>query len=225
MAKFIDYKVYNGFDNMRIDSEILAQSIENAEKEPIIRFYGWQPACVSFGRNQEEAHINKEVCSANNIDTVRRVTGGRGLLHDDELTYSFVCPVDYLENGKSIIKSYKEISSAIIEGFKLLGIELELGGKKQVNTSFDYCMSISTGADLCYGDKKLIGSAQYRSQGYLLQHGSVLFSYNEELIDSIFNEKMDANTITCMKEINPNLTRDDVAKAMLQGFKSYFDLV
>ena len=223
MAKFIDYKVYNGFDNMRIDSEILVQSIENAEKEPIIRFYGWSPACVSFGRNQEEAHINKEVCNNNSIDTVRRVTGGRGLLHDDELTYSFVCPIDYLENGKSIIKSYKEISSAIIEGFKLLDIELELGGKKQVNTSFDYCMSISTGADLCYGEKKLIGSAQYRSQGYLLQHGSVLFSYNEELINNIFNEKMDSNTITCMKEINPNLTRNDVAIAMRKGFEKYFN--
>ena len=222
MAKFIDYKVYNGFDNMRIDSEILSQSIENHEKEPVIRFYGWSPACVSFGRNQEEAHINKDVCNLNNIDTVRRVTGGRGLLHDDELTYSFVCPIDYLENGKSIIKSYKEISSAIIEGFKLLGIELELGGKKQVNTSFDYCMSISTGADLCYGDKKLIGSAQYRSQGYLLQHGSVLFSYNEELINDIFNEKMDPHTITCMREINPNLTRNDVASAMKKGFEKYF---
>lgn len=225
MAKFIDYKVYNGFDNMRIDSEILTKAIETFEKEPIIRFYGWEPACVSFGRNQEEAHINKEVCKSNNIDTVRRVTGGRGLLHDDELTYSFVCPIDYLENGKSIIKSYKEISSAIIEGFKILGIELELGGKKQVNTSFDYCMSISTGADLCYGEKKLIGSAQYRSQGYLLQHGSVLFSYDEELINNIFNEKMDPTTITCMLEINPNLTRKDVADAMLKGFKKYFNLV
>ena len=210
---------------MRIDSEILAQAIETEEKEPIIRFYGWEPACVSFGRNQEEAHINKELCNENGIDTVRRVTGGRGLLHDDELTYSFVCPIDYLQNGKSIIKSYKEISSAIIEGFKLLDIELELGGKKHVNTSFDYCMSISTGADLCFQDKKLIGSAQYRSQGYLLQHGSVLFSYNEALIDKIFNEKMDANTITCIQEINPNLTRQDVANAMQEGFAKYFKIV
>ena len=85
-------------------------------------------------------------------------------------------------------------------------------------------MSISTGADLCYGDKKLIGSAQYRSQGYLLQHGSVLFSYNEELIDKIFNEKMDPNTITCINEINPKLTREDVANAMTEGFKKYFKL-
>jgi lipoate-protein ligase A len=78
---------------------------------------------------------------------------------------------------------------------------------------------------LCYGEKKLIGSAQYRSQGYLLQHGSVLFSYNEALIDKIFNEKMDPNTITCMKEINPDLTRQDVAKAMKEGFEKYFNFV
>ena len=225
MATLIDYKEYNGIDNMRIDSELLEDAVKKQEKEPILRFYGWVPACVSLGRNQTEEHINVSFCKENNIDIVKRVTGGRGLLHDDEVTYSFVCPCDYLDGGESIIKSYKEISSALMEGLKLLGIEAELGNKKQRSASFDYCMSISTGADLCYGDKKLIGSAQYRSQGYLLQHGSVLFSYNEELIDNIFNEKMDPNTITCMEEINPDLTREDVAKAMKEGFEKYFNFV
>ena len=175
MAILKEYKVYNGADNMLIDSEILDEAITTGYNEPIIRFYGWSPACVSFGRNQKEENINTDFCTKNNIETVRRVTGGRGLLHDDEVTYSFVCPCSYLDGGESIIKSYKEISSAIILGFKSLGIELELGGKKKVNTSFDYCMSLSTGADLTYNDKKLIGSAQFRKQNYLLQHGSVLF--------------------------------------------------
>ena len=222
MTKLIDYKEYNGFDNMRIDSEILEKAIKTQEKEPILRFYGWTPACVSLGRNQSSEHINVEFCKQNNIDIVKRVTGGRGLLHDDEVTYSFVCPCDYLDGGESIIKSYKEISSALMEGLKFLGIETELGSKKQRSASFDYCMSLSTGADLCHNGKKIIGSAQYRHQNYILQHGSILFSYNKEVIEKIFNEKTDENSITCIKEINSSITRKDIVEAMKKGFNSYF---
>lgn len=225
MAILKEYQVFNGANNMRIDSELLEEAISNEYKEPIIRFYGWKPACVSFGRNQKEENINTDFCEKHNIETVRRVTGGRGLLHDDEVTYSFICPCNYLEGGESIIKSYKEISSAIIFGFQKIEIDLELGGKKKVNTSFDYCMSLSTGADLTYRDKKLIGSAQFRKQNYLLQHGSVLFSYSKEVIDSIFNEDTDVNTITCINEINPSLTRNDIVEAMKLGFKEYFNLL
>lgn len=224
MATLIEYKVYNGETNMQIDSDILDESIATNRKEPVIRFYGWEPACVSFGRNQKEENINTEYCKLNNIDTVRRVTGGRGLLHDNEVTYSFVCPCNYLQNGESIIKSYKEISSAIILGFKQLNIELEFGGKKKINNSFDYCMALSTGADLCYREKKLIGSAQFRKQNFLLQHGSVLFDYKKEVVDTIFNEETPKNTITCINEINPELTRKDIVEAMTCGFKEYFNI-
>ncbi len=222
MATLIDYKEYNGADNMRIDSELLETAVRTQETEPILRFYGWVPACVSLGRNQTEVHINKDFCEQNNIDIVRRVTGGRGLLHDDEVTYSFVCPTSFLDGGESIVKSYKEISSALIEGLKMLGIEAELGNKKQRSASFDYCMSLSTGADLCHNGKKLIGSAQYRHQNYILQHGSILFSYNKDTIENIFNEKTDESTITCIKEINTDLTRKDIVEAMKKGFSQYF---
>ncbi len=222
MAILIDYKEYNGADNMRIDSELLESAVKSQSTEPILRFYGWVPACVSLGRNQTEEHINLDYCKQNNIDIVRRVTGGRGLLHDDEVTYSFVCPTNFLDGGESIVKSYKEISSALIEGLKLLGIEAELGNKKQRSAAFDYCMSLSTGADLCHKGQKLIGSAQYRHQNYILQHGSILFSYNKDVIENIFNEKTPENTITCIKEINADLTRKDIVEAMKVGFKNYF---
>ena len=224
MAKLIEYKINTGKYNMDYDSFLLDEAIKNEIKEPTIRFYGWSPACVSLGRNQSIEHINVEYCNANNIDVVKRVTGGRGLLHDDEVTYSFICPSEFLDGGTSIIKSYKEISSAIIEGFKNIDIELELGGKKKVEASHDYCMLLSTGADLSFNGTKLIGSAQYRKQDYILQHGSILFSYNKEVIEQIFNEEAQENTITCIKEINETLTRKDIIEAMTKGFKEYFNL-
>lgn len=222
MATLIDYKEYTGAENMQMDSDILADAIQKQTKEPILRFYGWKPACVSLGRNQSEEHINVDFCRKNNIDIVKRVTGGRGLLHDNEVTYSFVCPFEFLDGGESIIKSYKEISSAIILGLKKLGIETELGNKKQKSASFDYCMSLSTGADLCYEGKKLVGSAQYRTQNYILQHGSILFNYDKNTVEQIFNEKTIPNSIIGIEEINPVLTRKDIVKAVKSGFEEYF---
>ena len=174
--------------------------------------------------NEKKSHIDVDFCKQNGIDIVKRVTGGRGLLHDNEVTYSFICPIDFLRKGESIITSYKEISSAIIEGFKNIDIELELGGKKKIEATHDYCMLISTGADLSHNGKKLIGSAQYRKQGYILQHGSILFNYNLQILEKIFQEKNNNNSITYIDEINPALTRKDVVSAMLKGFKDYFSI-
>ena len=85
-------------------------------------------------------------------------------------------------------------------------------------------MLISTGADLSHKGKKLIGSAQYRKQGYILQHGSVLFNYNLQIIERIFQEKNNNDCITYIEEINPSLSRQDVVNAMAKGFKEYFSI-
>ncbi len=208
--KIIPYDVKSGQENMRIDSELLDGAIQKQLKTPLFRLYGWSPACVSLGRNQKDDFIDYEYLKSKNIDVVRRLTGGRALLHDDEITYSFVCPVDYLKNGENVTESYKEISEILIDKFKKLNIDLTFGGEKGVHTKFDYCMLISTGADLCYHGKKLIGSAQCRKQGYILQHGSILYDYDKKLLEDIFKEKVDTNSITSVKEINPSVSKDDI---------------
>lgn len=210
MTKFIPYKVCSGEENMRIDNELLEQSIQNFSTEPIFRLYGWSPACISLGKNQSDSFIDKSFLKTNGIDLVKRLTGGRALLHDNEITYSYICPVQSLKHGENVVKSYIEISQILIEKFKDIGITLDFGGDKKVQTKFDYCMLISTGADLCYKGKKLIGSAQCRKNGYILQHGSILYDYNRELLEKIFNEKIDTSSITSIKEINSALTKEEI---------------
>ena len=200
---------------MDIDAEILDTAISEQEQDAIFRLYGWEPACVSLGRNQSDSFLDEKLLKDNNIDVVRRLTGGRALLHDNEITYSFVCPVLYLENGEHIVSSYKEISQILIDKFKNLGIDLDFGTSKPVKTGFDYCMLVSTGADLCYENKKLIGSAQCRKNGYILQHGSILYDYDKELLEKIFKEDVDINSITTIKEINPDITKDDIINSLL----------
>ena len=214
MVKLIPYSINSGEDNMRIDNELLDNAITNQKKEPFFRLYGWEPACISLGRNQSDAFIDKQFLKDTGIDLVKRLTGGRALLHDNEITYSFICPVEYLRYGENVIKSYIEISQILINKFKKIGIELDFGGGKKVNTKFDYCMLISTGADLCYQGKKLIGSAQCRKQGYILQHGSILYDYDKELLEKIFKERVNPSEITTIREIRPDLTKETLIKIL-----------
>lgn len=214
MIKFVPFEVLTGKENMQKDSDLLDFAISEKLSYPIFRLYGWHPACISLGRNQQDAFIDKKFLKDTKIDLVKRLTGGRALLHDDEITYSYICPVSFLKHGENITKSYMEICGFLIEKFAKLGIELDFGGSKPVNTKFDYCMLISTGADLCYNGKKLIGSAQCRKEGYILQHGSILYDYKRDLLEKIFHENVSTESITSIKEINPNLSKQDIIRVL-----------
>lgn len=212
--KFVPYEVKTGRENMQIDSDLLDNAIFLQSSEPVFRLYGWEPACVSLGRNQKDNFVDENLLKENNIDLVRRLTGGRALLHANEITYSFVCPVSYLENGENVTSSYKEISQILIDAFKKIDIELNFGGEKKYKGHKDYCMLVSTGADLCYNNRKLIGSAQFRKENYILQHGSILYDYNFELLQNIFKEEIDTSSIISIREINPNIKKEDIIELL-----------
>ena len=201
---------------MQIDSDLLDNAIENQLREPIFRLYAWSPRCISLGRNQKDDFLQgvKE-------DVVRRLTGGRALLHDNEITYSYITPIDIIPNGEGISESYKFISKILIDFFKTLGVDLDFGENKKVSTKFDYCMLISTGADVCYQGRKIIGSAQYRKQGYILQHGSILFGYNKELLESLFHEEVSMDSITTVNEVLPEMTKEEFVSKFEEFIKNY----
>lgn len=215
--KFIPFEIKSGAENMQFDSALLENAIKTNDIEPVFRLYGWSPTCVSVGRNQKDNFIDYDLLKDNNIDVVRRLTGGRALLHADEITYSYVCPVSSLVNGENIKESYKEISQILINAFKQLDINLDFGGTKHAKR-FDYCMLVSTGADLCWHDKKLIGSAQFRKNGYILQHGSILYDYDKKLLEKVFREKVDTSSIVSVKEINPSVSKHDLINVLSSFF-------
>ena len=212
--KLIPYEVKTGKENMEYDAYLLDSAIKNQISEPIFRLFGWSPACVSLGRNQDDKFIDYKFLNKLKIDVVRRLTGGRALLHDDEITYSYITPVNILKNGENITSSYKEISQILINALKKIGIETDFGTTKRPNTHFDYCMLISTGADLCYQGRKLIGSAQFRKDNYILQHGSILFDYNKVLLQKIFKENISTDSIISIKEISPEIKKEDLIKLL-----------
>lgn len=202
--KYLGFSVNSGSLNMEIDAQMLENAISSSEKDILFRLYGWSPKCISLGRNQKDDFLTGE------IDAVRRLTGGRALLHDDEITYCCVAPADAIPNGQSVVDSYKYISGILIDFFKTLGVELDFGENKRVSTHYDYCMLLSTGADVCYKGQKIIGSAQCRKNGYILQHGSILFGYDKELLENLFKEEVKG--IITVNEILPTLTKEEFVK-------------
>ena len=205
--EYIKFGTYTGVENMQIDSDLLDEAIEKGLTEPRFRLYAWSPRCISLGRNQKDDFLDGV-----NEDVVRRLTGGRALLHDNEITYSYITPVSAIPEGETISNSYKYISGILIDFFKTIGVDLDFGENKKVSTKCDYCMLISTGADVCYNGKKIIGSAQYRKQGYILQHGSILFGYDKELLESLFHEDVSMESITTVNEILPNMTKEEFVR-------------
>lgn len=219
--KYIKFGTYTGAENMQIDSDLLDKAIETQAQEPVFRLYAWKPRCISLGRNQKDDFLEGV-----NEDIVRRLTGGRALLHDDEITYSYVTPISAIPDGETITASYKYISGILIDFFKTLGVELDFGGAPKLpmgqvkgSMKFDYCMLISTGADVCYQGRKIIGSAQYRKQGYILQHGGILFGYDKELLESLFHEEVTKDSIITVKDILPDMTKEEFVRLFEEFIK------
>ncbi len=211
---FIDTGFNNAYINMAIDEVLLSSRV------PVLRFYKWEPAAVSIGRYQDLNEIDMEYCADNNIDVVRRITGGKAVLHEMELTYSFV--IDKEMMPRSIIESYKIISNAIIQGIRTLGLNPEMNSSKIKNRDNPVCFQESSFNELTINRKKFVGSAQVRKNGKLLQHGSILTGINTEKHSSCFKGKPEADDLR--KKVTYIDIPDEVLKNTIKhGFPKYFN--
>ncbi|MEK9136365.1 MAG: lipoate--protein ligase family protein, partial [Bacteroidota bacterium] len=176
---FIAGGEYTGDFNMSFD-EMLAQRLVSGLGAPTLRLYRWKPWAISLGHNQNLSDINIDRCRRDGIDVVRRPTGGRAILHAEELTYSVTMPVD----RRGILQVYNEISTALVEGLRQFGVDVSLQ-RSQLNFVETYkspssipCFSSSARYEIEWKGKKLVGSAQRRYTGnggeVVLQHGSIL---------------------------------------------------
>lgn len=160
---------------MAIDQAIA--EVYPEEQLPTLRFYGWSPACLSLGIAQRLARdVDQAACAALGIDIVRRQTGGRAILHDQEVTYSLVTGADDpLVRARSITQSYQAISAALCAGLVELGVVPELAPRPASSSAKSAaCFDLPSDYEITLGGRKLVGSAQARQQGVVLQHGTIL---------------------------------------------------
>ncbi|MBI5975308.1 lipoate--protein ligase family protein [Staphylococcus canis] len=188
---FINTGQKDPFFNMALD-EALLNFVSRGEIDPVVRFYTWDPPTLSIGyfqRLEKEIDINK--VKEKGYGLVRRQTGGRGVLHDKELTYSVIVPESHPEMPKTVTEAYRVISNGLLEGFKHLGFEAyfavprskeERDKLRQPRSAV--CFDAPSWYELVVEGKKIAGSAQTRQKGVILQHGSILQSVD---IDDLFD--------------------------------------
>jgi lipoate-protein ligase A len=177
----------DGPTNMAVDEAIL-WAVAAHVAPPTLRLYGWRPAAVSLGYFQEvEGQVDRAEIARRGWGLVRRPTGGRAILHDHEVTYSVVLPAADLERGDSVMASYREISRGLELGLQALGLAAALGETLSDPAHRDsardlpaVCFAQAGRGDLVAEGRKVVGSAQVRREGVILQHGSVPIALNLE---------------------------------------------
>jgi lipoate-protein ligase A len=199
----------NGYWNMALD-EVLMKSISKSTTDtPTLRLYGWFPTAVSIGYFQSiDQEVNIENCKKMGIDIVRRITGGGSVLHESELTYSFITR----EYPQNILESYKMICDPITICL------VDLGFNK---------VRFSPLNDVIVNGKKVSGNAQTRKEGILLQHGTILLDVDLEKMFSVLKipkQKIHDKLINNVKErvVGLNRTFEEVSAALEQAFSMKF---
>lgn len=163
----------SGADNMIKDEAILAQ-VSAEDGLPTLRFYAWNPPCLSLGYAQKSDNVDFERIESLGWDVVRRPTGGRAILHMHELTYSVTLPLNHPLAAGNVIESYQRISLALTAGLKLLGVEsLAERRTEHINNRSAICFETPSHYEITIHGRKLIGSAQARRKEGILQHGSI----------------------------------------------------
>lgn len=227
----------NAFFNMATD-EVLTHLCQNENRIPTLRLYTWSPPAVSLGYFQKiESTVDMDECRKSGIDVVRRPTGGRAILHQDELTYS-VCgsSENFPELGATISQTYERISLALLGALRILGIKGEwvksfLRQRKEKIS--EPCFVSSSKYEITVDNKKLIGSAQRRFGKVFLQHGSIPLKRNERSLAHFLPQRKSVDAIdnllttrsTTVEELlNRKVEIESIIEAVKSGFKEYFEI-
>jgi len=230
--RYLDTGPATGAENMAMDEKLLAEAAKGSAA-PVLRFCTWDPPAVSLGRFQDEAtSVDHAACRKHGIDIVRRITGGRAVLHRRELTYSVISPIDNDLFPNDVLGTYKVLASGLLAGFARMGVTAEM-----VSRSGKYAEMVKSGAkepscfsspswyEILVHGRKIVGSAQRRLAGAFLQHGSILIDYDPELEAEIIPGGGQRDAVTCIRrELGRDVVLEEVKSAFLNGFSEALDV-
>lgn len=216
--------------NMAVD-EAMLRACERGEAPPTLRLYGWSPSAVSVGYFQDAAkEINLDYCRGKGWPIVRRLTGGRAVLHADELTYSVVAPDSHPLFPKDISGTYQVIARGLLAGLRRLGVNAEMVSCREKGAGRDgqrsaACFSAPSWYELTADGKKLAGSAQRRVANAFLQHGSLLLGLDikEQCRVLRGGDSMERQLLESMTAVGPAkgspVSWQETAEALCKGFE------
>ncbi|TVQ14443.1 MAG: lipoate--protein ligase family protein [Leptolyngbya sp. DLM2.Bin27] len=206
---------------MAIDTWLLNQHQHHGHP-PALRFYTWHPAAISLGasqRRQRPQHWQNLVWQGRSVDLVQRPTGGRGVLHQGDLTYSLVTS----QMAGSRDQAYRFLCQFLIAGWADLGVSLSFGQPSRDYSRSHNCFALATSADLVDAQgHKVIGSAQLRRGAHLLQHGSMGLTTNGTLWQQVFQTAAPPET-EAQRAVRQGLTVAQIIASLTQAAAGWFD--
>ena len=220
----------DGATNMAQDEATL-RAVRAGLVPPTLRLYAWKPPCLSLGRGQAGAEVDRSACSRNGVDIVRRPTGGRAILHTDELTYSVVAPTNEPRLAGDIVMSYRRLSQALLAGLQQLDVNVEAREMERAATNLNpVCFEVPSHYELTTRDgRKLVGSAQMRTNEAVLQHGTLPLMGDvaricQYLVEAPPPERVRARATTLEQALGRPVSWDEATQAMIAGFSSALNL-
>lgn len=237
MRSLRDYSFRDGASNMAVDSAIMA-AVAVGDQPPTLRLYGWDPFCLSLGYGQRSRDVDLDALASRGWDLVRRPSGGQAILHGDELTYSLSLPLDHPLADGDIVESYRRISAGLLRALKLLGLDADAPHQGKSVRGADQgpvCFEIPSHYEISVGGRKLIGSAQLRRKGAVLQHGTLplygdlaricdLLRFESEASRNLRKRNLRDRALALSEAAGKPLTWSAAASAMEKGFASALDL-
>lgn len=222
---------------MAVDESIL-ESVYSGDSLPTLRLYAWNPACLSLGHAQPFSEVNYETLTKNGWDVVRRPTGGRAILHADELTYSVIAPNTEPRVTGGVLESYLRLSLALLEALRIMGLTPEANEKKPDNGSGrpnPVCFEVPSNYEITVKGKKLIGSAQARRKEGILQHGALplygdltriitSLNFKDQAASQRAKERLLEHATTVENELGSTPDWDQAVSAFNAAFSSVLNL-
>jgi len=224
--------VADGATNMAID-EAIAEATVAGYALPTLRFYGWQSPCLSLGRNQPFVEADATRCAARAYDIVRRPTGGRAILHSDELTYSVAGPANEPRLNGGVLEVYHRLSAGLLDGLRRLGMGIEAQETPAENRAgadiSAACFDVPSAHEITVRGRKLVGSAQCRRAGCVLQHGSLplrgdvarivdCLAFADEAEREALRDTLRQRAITVAEVLGQEVSFSAAASALAEGF-------
>ncbi|MDA8124167.1 MAG: biotin/lipoate A/B protein ligase family protein [Deltaproteobacteria bacterium] len=215
---------------MAVDEALFREAVRK-ESPPTLRFYGWQKPTVSLGHFQDaRREIDIEACRRFDIDIVRRLTGGKAVLHEQEVTYAVVAADDSPLFPPDILGTYRLISACIAQGLSAIGIAAEMaseGRAKTEGTASAACFAHPSRYELLVAGRKICGSAQRRSPGVFLQHGALLMTFDPRRTSAVLMPPFHSQgrredlqkTVTSVGEHAPSVDEETLCRVLQEGFR------
>jgi lipoate-protein ligase A len=215
-----------GEENMRRDVALL-DACARGEIPGAVRLYGFAPACLSLGRMQPLDDVDLAACARDGLDVVRRPSGGRAVLHDQEVTYSVVCRSTDPVFGGRVLEACSRIHEAVASGLALLGVSTtprampaNLRRDAREGAAVADCFARPAAHELLdHRGRKLVGSAQARRAGALLQHGSVLLEPPRAAAYLHGDAGSTAGGVGVRELLGRQVSREELVAALAAGFR------